>query len=92
MKEMKERDMQEIRANLQRSHDAVSAARSLLSDGFADFAASRAYYAAFYAATALLLDDGLEYGKHSAVIAAIHKLFVKTGRLEKESGKDLISD
>ena len=52
------------------------------------FAASRAYYAAFYAATALLLREGLEFGKHS-VIASIHQRFVKTGKLDKEQGKAL---
>lgn len=54
-----------------------------------DFAASRAYYAAFYAATAALLCDELEFSKHSGVIAFIHREFVKTGRLDKKYGKDL---
>jgi uncharacterized protein (UPF0332 family) len=50
---------------------------------------SRAYYSVFYAASALLLKEGLEFRKHSGVIAAIHQLFIKTGRLEKEYGKNL---
>jgi hypothetical protein len=53
------------------------------------FAAARAYYAAFYAATAALLSEGMEYQKHSGVIAAIHKFLVKTGKLDKENGKNL---
>ena len=32
----------------------------------------------FYAATAALLIEGMEYQKHSGVIAAIHKFLVKT--------------
>ncbi len=44
-----------------------------------DFAASRAYYAVFYASSALLLKEGLEFGKHSGVIAAIHQKFIKIG-------------
>ena len=60
-----------------------------MSDGYYDFAASRAYYAVFYAATALLLQEGLEFRKHSGVIAAIHQQFIKTGRLEKEFGENL---
>ena len=67
----------------------VNAAWKLLSDGYYDFAASRAYYAVFYAATALLLQEGLEFRKHGGVIAAIHQQFIKTGRLEKEFGKNL---
>ncbi len=79
----------EIQSNLERAHQAIEAAGKLLSDGYCDFAASRAYYAAFYAATALLLNEGMEFSKHSGVIAAIHKRFVKTEKLEKQFGKDL---
>ena len=44
---------------------------------------------AFYAATAVLLNEGVELNKHSAVIASIHQRFVKTGKLSKEQGKTL---
>lgn len=79
----------EIKANLERAEQSIQAARQLASSGYYDFAASRAYYAALYAATALLLREGLEFAKHSAVIAAIHHRFVKTGRLSREHGKEL---
>lgn len=79
----------EIQANLERAEQAIEAAGKLLSEGYYDFAASRAYYAAFYAATALLLKEGMEFSKHSGVIAATHKRFIKTGKLEKQFGKDL---
>lgn len=79
----------EIQANLERANKAIEAAGKLLSEGYFDFAASRAYYAVFYAATALLLKEGMEFSKHSGVIAAIHKQFIKTGILEKQFGKDL---
>jgi len=79
----------EVKANIERAEQAVDAARKLASDGYYDFAASRAYYAVFYAASALLLNEGLEFRKHSGVIAAIHQRFIKTGRLEKEYGKNL---
>jgi len=61
----------------------------LTSGGYYDFVAARAYYAAFYGATALLLSEGLEFSKHSGVIATIHQRFVKTGKLSKRYGKDL---
>ena len=79
----------EVKANLERAEQAVTAAQKLLLDGYCDFAASRAYYAVFYAASALLLQEGLEFRKHSGVIATIHQRFVKTGRMEKEFGKNL---
>jgi len=68
----------EVIANLERAEQAVDAARKLVSDGYYDFAASRAYYAVFYAASALLLHEGLEFRKHSGVIAAIHQQFIKS--------------
>ncbi|MGH2522213.1 MAG: HEPN domain-containing protein, partial [Anaerolineales bacterium] len=79
----------EITANSERSEQSLQAARQLASGGYYDFAASRAYYAAFYAATAVLLHEGLELSKHSAVLASIHQRFVKTGKLDKEQGKTL---
>jgi len=79
----------EVKANMERAEQAVDAAIKLVSEGYYDFAASRAYYAVFYAASALLLNEGLEFRKHSGVIAAIHQQFIKTGRLDKEVGQNL---
>lgn len=79
----------EIAASLERAEQSIEAARGLLGSEFYDFAASRAYYAAFYAATAVLLAEGLEFGKHSGVIASVHRRLVKTGRLAKEQGQGL---
>lgn len=79
----------EIKANLERAQQSVEAAQELAASGYADFAASRAYYAAFYGATALLLSEELAFGKHSAVLGFIHKEFVRMGKLNKEHGKNL---
>ena len=79
----------EVAANLERAEQSIQAARQLTAGGYNDFAASRAYYAAFYAATAILLSEGLELSKHSAVIASIHQRFVKTGKLSEDHGKTL---
>jgi uncharacterized protein (UPF0332 family) len=79
----------EIQANLDRSTESIEAAKLLLQSGFPDFAASRAYYAIFYAATALLLQEGQEFSKHSGVIAAIHRQFIRSNQLPKEMGKTL---
>jgi uncharacterized protein (UPF0332 family) len=86
---MTENYTEEMMANIARAEESIQAAGQLAANGFYDFAASRAYYAAFYAATAVLLAGGLEYGKHSAVIAAIHKELVRTGKLDKQCGRDL---
>jgi uncharacterized protein (UPF0332 family) len=80
---------QEIKANLERAEHSIQAAKEMVASSFYDFAASRAYYAAFYASTAALLDEGLEFSKHSGVIASVHQRLVKTGKLDKEQGKEL---
>jgi uncharacterized protein (UPF0332 family) len=80
---------QEIKANLERAEQSIQAAKEMAAGGFYDFAASRAYYAAFYGSTAALLKEGLEFSKHSGVIASVHQRLVKTNKLDKEQGKDL---
>jgi uncharacterized protein (UPF0332 family) len=79
----------EITAQFERAETSLQAAKDLLEKGYHDIAASRAYYAVFYASSALLLSTGIDPSKHSGVIAAIHREFVKTGKLEKEQGKNL---
>lgn len=58
----------EIIANIERAEQSIQASRTLAGTGYYDFAASRAYYAAFYAATAVLLQEGLELSKHSGLL------------------------
>ena len=74
-------------AQWQRSKRALGSARLLVEEDH-DGAASRAYYAAFYAVTALLATEGKTYKKHSGVRAALHKDLVHTGRLSVELGDD----
>jgi len=80
---------EEIRAYRERAWQSLEAARQLASCGYPEFAVSRAYYAVFYLAKALLLQDGVEVNKHSAVIASFHQKFVKTGRLPMAEGQRL---
>lgn len=77
----------EIVETWQRAHEALQATHALLIAGFSDFAASRAYYAAFYAASALLLADGKAFRSHRGVLALLHQDYVKTGRLPVEMGR-----
>ena len=79
----------EIAAQLERADTSLQAAKDLLEKEYYDIAASRAYYAAFYASSALLLSAEIDSSKHSGVIAAIHREFVKTGKIDKEQGKNL---
>jgi uncharacterized protein (UPF0332 family) len=80
---------EEISSNLERADTNLQVARELLEKEYYDVSASRAYYAAFYAASALLLNEEMDTSKHSGVIALIHQHFVKNGKLNKEQGKNL---
>jgi uncharacterized protein (UPF0332 family) len=64
---------------LERAQESCDAAEFLLQGGYPGFAASRAYYAMFYVAEALLDSKGLSFSRHSAVIAAFGREFCKTG-------------
>ena len=83
--------MEAVRELLDKSERSINAANLLLGDGYDDFAASRAYYAMFYAVEALMLDRDLSFSKHSAVIAAFGKLFVKTGIFDSRFHRSLIN-
>lgn len=75
---------------LWQASDSVGAARSLLDQGYAGYAASRAYYAMFYIAEAFLEGEGLSFSKHSAVISAFGERFAKTERIRPEFHRFLI--
>lgn len=67
----------DVQALLSKARESESAAKLLASEGFFNFAASRAYYAMFYAAEAILLHRDLTFSSHSAVIAAFGREFAK---------------
>jgi len=51
-----------------------------------DASASRSYYAAFYAVSALLAFDQRSFAKHTAVERAVHRDLVKPGIWPVEAG------
>jgi uncharacterized protein (UPF0332 family) len=71
--------MSEVDALIRKARRSLGAARTLLKEGYADFAASRAYYAMFYVAEALLAAQGQSYTKHAAVIGAFGREYAKPG-------------
>lgn len=73
---------EDLEARLHKARRSLANARLSFEQGDHDFAVSRAYYAMFYAAEALLASRGLAFSKHSAVIGAIAREFVRTGELE----------
>lgn len=53
-----------------------------------DSAASRAYYAAFHGVTAVLAGRGMEFTKHTAVQAALHRDLIQSGAIAADLGRD----
>jgi uncharacterized protein (UPF0332 family) len=80
----------EVEALLDKARRSIRTAEQILKEDEADFAGSRAYYAMFYVAEALLLERGFVYSTHSAVIARFGKEFAKTGLLHSKFHNYLI--
>jgi uncharacterized protein (UPF0332 family) len=72
----------EVQANA-----SLQAAKLLKDAGLLDDSASRAYYAVFHAASALLLSRDLTFNSHTGTLRAINLHFVKTGELNQSFGK-----
>jgi uncharacterized protein (UPF0332 family) len=75
---------------LDKAARSFDAAERLLADNHTDFAISRTFYGCFYVAEALLVDEGLSFTKHGAVIGEYGRLFARTGRLDTRFHRLLI--
>lgn len=81
----------EIKKLMEKAEHNIYAAQIEYKNGIYDVLVSRAYYAMFYAAEALLLTKSLRFSKHSAVHAALGKYFAKTGEVKQELHKMLLN-
>ncbi|MEG4628487.1 HEPN domain-containing protein [Microcoleus sp. AR_TQ3_B6] len=77
-------------ALLRKAAESLRAAELLATNELFDFAASRAYYTMFYVAEAFLLNEGLTFSSHAAVISAFGRDFARTGRVPVEFHRYLI--
>jgi len=75
-----------VRLFMDKSDEAFQAARQVLTASLAA-AVNRAYYACFYAASAVLIAESRKFVKHAGLQAAVHKHLVHPGRLSKDLGK-----
>lgn len=69
-----------------RAIKAILSAR-LTADVDLDGAASRAYYTAFYAVSALFAMEGKTFKRHATLESAVHNDLVRTGRWHADLGK-----
>lgn len=68
----------------------IEVSEMMLQTGYYGQAVSRAYYAMFYCATALLESRQLNFSKHHAVIGAFGREFALTGQVKKELHRYII--
>lgn len=83
-----ENGQKNAREEAARGAEALAAARILLAGGFFNDAVSRAYYAAFHWARALLVCRGIEPRTHRGVSQMLGLHFLKTGILSEKAGSD----
>ena len=83
---MNDADLTLIKYRIDRSKEALSAAKLLYAEGHYNDAVNRLYYSCFYAVIALLATQGIHPHKHIAARAFLNKNWIKTGRLSKETG------
>ena len=72
---------------LERARVCLAEARALHEGSFPYGAVSRAYYAVFHAARALLVSLGLEARTHKGVVGMLGEHFVRTGQMSSKLGR-----
>lgn len=72
---------------LEKADEALASAELELNEGHTNFAVNRLYYACFYVVTALLLRDGKQYARHSAVKSEFGRTYIKPGRVDVKWNK-----
>lgn len=72
---------------LARAHAALEVARVMAAGGHLPDAVNRAYFAAFYAASALLSSIGMTAASHEGVRTLTSLHFVRTGKLSADAGR-----
>lgn len=74
---------------LEQADETLREAEILLSEAALRGAINRAYYAMFYSVLALLAMKRIGTSKHSAIIGAFDREFVKTGVFARELSRSL---
>jgi uncharacterized protein (UPF0332 family) len=76
-----------IKGYLAKAREKARVARDLCARGEWDDAVSRAYYAVFHAAQAVLITEGQRAESHKGLVSLFGLLLVKTKKLDKKWGK-----
>lgn len=74
--------LEESQRWMAKARSSLTATKKLLEESLFAESISRSYFVMFYAAKALLLLDGVDVSKHSAVTAAFGRKYAKTGKID----------
>ena len=85
MKDSERADL--IHYRLNRASETLQEIEIHLENGLWNTAINRLYYACYYAATAILLDNNIKASTHSGVRQMLGLHFVKTGKISADLGK-----
>lgn len=87
---MEESLKQQVEKQLHKANRKLRVARKNFADGFYEDTVSRAYYAMFHAAKALLLTKHLDAKTHAGLINLFNQHFVHTGIFSVELRRELV--
>ena len=76
---------------MKKARESLGAAKLLVDGGYYDFAVARVYYAMFYAAQALLMEQGRTFSQHGSLLSAVGQYLVKTGMIPAHLHRNLIN-
>ena len=83
----KEEIKEVVKYRMEKANSTFAEIPVLVDNEFYRTAANRLYYACFYAASALLINDGYETHAHNGVIRLLGLHYIKGNRIDKAFGK-----
>lgn len=76
-----------IKYRIERARESLTEAKILSESGHWNTVANRLYYSVFYAVNSLFIKFDLSSSSHSGTKTVFNKEFIKTGILDKDTGK-----
>lgn len=76
-----------VNYRLEKARQTIEQAKTILALGYWEIVANRLYYAAYYAASALLIANSIRVKSHEGVIQQLGLHFIKPGLLSNDIGK-----
>ena len=71
---------------IEKARNTFNQTQTIVPMGYWNMIANRLYYAAYYAVSALLLNEGFTVQTHHGIIQMLGLHFIKTGRVPKDLG------